>query len=103
MSNLDGAITLCRLMYSCVILCILLSEDLFYLYSVDLDEMQHYAAFVLGLHCLQRTRLGVSRIQRVTGSTLLPLSNIVNWINNSLPNNGGSMMLLKIGTICATR
>ena len=22
--------------------------------SVDLDEMQHYAAFHLGLHCLQR-------------------------------------------------
>ena len=34
--------------------CILLSEDLFYLYSVDPDEMQHYAAFHLGLHCLQK-------------------------------------------------
>ena len=31
-----------------------LSEDLLYLYSVDPDEMQHYAAFHLGLHCLQR-------------------------------------------------
>ena len=32
-----------------------LSEDLFYLTnSVDPDEMQHYAAFHLGLHCLQR-------------------------------------------------
>ena len=71
--------------------------------SVDPDEMQYYAAFHLVLHCLQSTCLVVSQIQRVTGSTLLPLSNIVNWINNSLPNNGGSMMLLKIGTICATR
>ena len=34
--------------------CILLSEDMFYLYSVDPDEMQHYAAFHLGLHCLQK-------------------------------------------------
>ena len=27
--------------------------------------MQHYAAFHLGLHCLQSTRSGVSQIQRV--------------------------------------
>ena len=27
--------------------------------SVDPDEMQHYAAFHLGLHCLQFTRLGL--------------------------------------------
>ena len=33
--------------------------------SVDPDEMQHYAAFHLGLHCLQNTSLEVSRIQRV--------------------------------------
>ena len=33
--------------------------------SVDPDEMQHYAAFHLGLHCLQSTHLGVSQIQRV--------------------------------------
>ena len=34
---------------------ILLSEYLFYLTnSVDPDEMQHYAAFDLGLHCLQK-------------------------------------------------
>ena len=31
--------------------------------SVDPDEMQHYAAFHLGLHCLQKYSL--SRIQRV--------------------------------------
>ena len=43
--------------------CILLPEDLFYLYKqcIDPDEMQHYAAFHLGLHCLPiSTRLGVS-------------------------------------------
>ena len=34
--------------------CILLSEDLFYLNSVDPDEMQHNAAFHLGLHCMQK-------------------------------------------------
>ena len=34
--------------------CSLLSGDLFYLYSVDPDEMQHYAAFHLGLQCLQQ-------------------------------------------------
>ena len=34
--------------------CIPLSEDLFYLNSVDLHEMQHYAGFHLGLHCLQK-------------------------------------------------
>ena len=36
--------------------CILLSEDLFYLNtnSVDTDEMPHYLAFNLGLHCLQK-------------------------------------------------
>ena len=33
--------------------CISMSEDLFYLTnSVDPDEMQHYAASHLGLHCL---------------------------------------------------
>ena len=31
-----------------------MSEDHFYLYSVDPDEMQPYAAFHLGLHCLQK-------------------------------------------------
>ena len=35
--------------------CILLSEDFIYLYiSVDPDEMQHYAALNLGLHCLHK-------------------------------------------------
>ena len=32
---------------------------------VDPDEMQHYAAFYLGLQCLQSYCLGVSRIQMV--------------------------------------
>ena len=31
-----------------------MSEDFFYLYSVDPDEMQHYAAFHLGLYSLQK-------------------------------------------------
>ena len=34
--------------------CIILSEELFDLYSVDSDEMQHNAAFHLGIHCLQK-------------------------------------------------
>ena len=35
--------------------CILLSEYLFtFTNSVDPDEMQHFAAFHLGLHCLQK-------------------------------------------------
>ena len=36
--------------------CILLSEDLFFTFinSVDPDEMPHYAAFHLGLHCLKK-------------------------------------------------
>ena len=34
--------------------CIILSENLFtFTNSVDPDEMQHYAAFHLGLHCLK--------------------------------------------------
>ena len=33
--------------------CISVPEDYFNLNSVDPDEMQHYAAFHLGLHCLQ--------------------------------------------------
>ena len=37
------------------IYCIILSEDLFTCTnSVDPDEMHHYAAFHLGLHCLQK-------------------------------------------------
>ena len=31
---------------------VFLPEDLFYLNSVDPDEMPHYAAFHLGPHCL---------------------------------------------------
>ena len=35
--------------------CNLLSEDLLSLHnSVNCDEMQHYAAFYLGLRCLQK-------------------------------------------------
>ena len=36
--------------------CILLSGDPFFTFtnSVDPDEMQHYAAFHLGLYCLQK-------------------------------------------------
>ena len=29
------------------------------------DELQHFAAFYLGLHCLKNICLGVSQIQRV--------------------------------------
>ena len=36
--------------------------------SVDPDEMQHYAAFHLGLHCLQKYRFEVSQIQRAKES-----------------------------------
>ena len=37
--------------------CTFLSEDLFFKFTnsvVDPDKMQHYAAFHLGLHCLQK-------------------------------------------------
>ena len=34
--------------------------------SVDPDEMQHYAAFHLGLHSLSKNSVRVSSIQRVT-------------------------------------
>ena len=38
---------------------VLLSEDLFSLInSVDPDEIPHYTAFYLGLHCLLKSRLG---------------------------------------------
>ena len=33
--------------------------------SVDPDEMPHYAAFHLGLHCLSKYVLGVTCIERV--------------------------------------
>ena len=33
--------------------------------SVDPDEIQHYAAFHLSLHCLQKYPFRVSRIQKV--------------------------------------
>ena len=42
--------------------CILLSENCFtFTNSVDTDEMQHHAAFHLGLNCLEK----VSQIKRV--------------------------------------
>ena len=31
-----------------------MSEDCFLLFSTNPDEMQHYAAFHLGLHCLPK-------------------------------------------------
>ena len=36
--------------------------------SADPDEMPPYAAFHLGLHCLQSTGLGVSAPQRLRNS-----------------------------------
>ena len=44
-----------------------MSDDRFtFTNSKDPGEMQHYAAFHLGLHCFETsTRLGVCRIQRV--------------------------------------
>ena len=33
--------------------------------SVDPDEMLHYAAFHLGLHCLPKYHFGVTSVQRV--------------------------------------
>ena len=33
------------------------------LYSEDFDEMQHYAAFHLGFHCLQSIWLDISRVK----------------------------------------
>ena len=42
-----------------------MSEHHLNLHSVDPDEMQHYFASHLGLHCLQSNHLGVSLIQRV--------------------------------------
>ena len=49
--------------------------------SVNPDELQHYAAFHLGLHCLKETtRLGVFRIQRVKNHVLL---NCIDEENNN--------------------
>ena len=43
-----------------------MSEDLFtFANSVDSDEMQHDAAFHLGLHCLQKYSFWGPKIQRV--------------------------------------
>ena len=45
-----------------------LSEDFFtFTNSVDPDEMQHYAAFHLGLHCLQKYSFrGFSNTKNIT-------------------------------------
>ena len=54
--NLVQSIVVCTYPWVSYILkkyCILLSGYLFYLYSLDPDEMQQHAAFHLGLHCLQ--------------------------------------------------
>ena len=44
--------------------------------NVDPDEMQHYAAFHLGLHCLQKYSFRVSRIQRVTAPSIAMVGEI---------------------------
>ena len=38
--------------------------------SEDHDQTPHYAASDLGLHCLPVTRLGVSSLQWIKGTTL---------------------------------
>ena len=48
---------------------ILVPKNLFYRYSVDPDEMQHYTAFHQGLHCLQKYSFRGSRIVVVVLST----------------------------------
>ena len=46
--------------------CIILSEETFtFTNSIDPDEIQQYAAFLQGLHCLQKYSSGVSPIQSV--------------------------------------
>ena len=56
--------------------CILLSEDLFYLYKrVDHDEMQHYAAFHLGLHRFQKR---IYNFEKKLCAQYLNWSNMVN-------------------------
>ena len=41
--------------------------------SGDLDQMPHYAAADLGLHCLSKTLLRVSRLKRVNASGVINL------------------------------
>ena len=58
---------------------------------VDPDEMPHIAAFHLGLHCLQRTHLGVSSLKRVKPKLDLTLFIILAFFSVSLLK----MILLK--------
>ena len=60
-----------RLFFSKKKNCIILSE---YLYSLDPDEIQHYAAFHLGLHCLQSYSFRGFPIQRVNLEKFLPMT-----------------------------
>ena len=69
-----------------------MSEDLFYLYIVNPNEMQHYAAFHLGLHCLQkysfrgfpRTDKNVSGLCPTEPLQVLPLEILcVKWHKNA--------------------
>ena len=46
--------------------------------------MQHYAAFHLGLHCLQSIRLGVSRAQRVKAISTNTIQYNTNQYKSSL-------------------
>ena len=49
-----------------------MSENLVYFNSVDPDEMQHYAAFHLGLHCLQKYSFrGFPEYKRLNNSVSL--------------------------------
>ena len=49
-----------------------LSKDFFtFTNSVDPDQMQHYAAFHLGLHCLQKYSFRGFRMQRVKKTEVL--------------------------------
>ena len=43
-----------------------LKIDFVFANSADPDEMPHYAAFHLGIHCLSSTHLRVSGLHRVT-------------------------------------
>ena len=54
--------------------CILLSEDLFFTFtnSVDPGEMQQYAAFHLGLQCLQKYSFRSLQVQRDCVTHCLP-------------------------------
>ena len=44
--------------------------------------MQHYAAFHLGLHCVQKYRLGVFRIQRVKSNSDIKIESMIRKYHN---------------------